>query len=73
MEFNIHSKAEYDAAMETLSEWMKRGEEHLTEGERSAFFRMAVAVERFEDQFLNTQNFAPNLTYTRCKISTLLG
>lgn len=73
MEFNIHSKDEYDAAMETLLEWMRRGEEQLTEGERSAFFRMAVAVERFEDQFLNVQNFSPNLSYIHYKISTMHG
>ncbi len=30
---------------------MNRGEENLTEAERSSFFRIAVAIERYEDYF----------------------
>jgi hypothetical protein len=74
MEFTIHSKAEYDAAMKAIAEMMSRGEENLSVQERSAFFRMAVAVERFEDQFLNAEVYAPGLSSSyKYKISKLHG
>lgn len=59
MKLIIQSKAEYEAAMETIREMMSRGEENLTEAERSSFFRIAVAIERFEDYFMDKTNFPP--------------
>lgn len=57
MEFRIQTRAEYEAAMKAIFELMKKGEENLTESERSAIFRMAVAVERFEDLLHRPDNF----------------
>ena len=61
MEFVIQSKAEYDAAMEIIHEMMQRGEDNLSEAERNSFFRIAVAIERFEDYF---QKRTVNSPYT---------
>ncbi|MGN6416716.1 MAG: hypothetical protein ACTHMC_04470 [Pseudobacter sp.] len=57
MEFRIQTKAEYDAAMKAILELMNKGEENLTTSERSAIFRMAVAVERYEDLLLRPEDF----------------
>jgi hypothetical protein len=59
MEFVIQSKAEYDAALETIHEMMSRGEDNLSEAERSSFFRIAVAIERFEDYFQDKNFYSP--------------
>lgn len=59
MEFIIQSKAEYDAAMETIHEMMRRGEDDLSDAERSSFFRIAVALERFESYFLEKNFYSP--------------
>lgn len=59
MEYVIQSKAEYDAAMETIRELMQRGEDNLTDAERSSFFRIAVALERFENYFLEKNFYSP--------------
>ncbi|MBO9633506.1 MAG: hypothetical protein J7578_10355 [Chitinophagaceae bacterium] len=63
MKLIIQSRAEYDAAMKAIQEMMSRGEDQLTEEDRSAFFRLAVAIERFEDQFMNTEGFVPDLPH----------
>lgn len=57
MEFRIQTKAEYDAAMKAILELMNKGEENLTASDRSAIFRMAVEVERFEDLLHKPEDF----------------
>jgi hypothetical protein len=59
MKLIIQSKAEYEAAMETIREMMNRGEENLTEAERTSFFRIAVAIERYEDYFIDKSSSSP--------------
>jgi hypothetical protein len=59
MKLIIQSKAEYEAAMETIREMMNRGEENLTEAERTSFFRIAVAIERYEDYFQDKNSSSP--------------
>lgn len=61
MEFRIQTKAEYDAAMKAIHELMNKGEDNLSERERSAIFRMAVEVERFEDMLQGRAVFAPGI------------
>ena len=70
MEFVIQSKAEYDAALVSIREMMQRGEDKLSEAERSAFFRMAVAVERFENMALNSDLFDHLRVLVRSKSSS---
>lgn len=74
MKLILQSRAEYDAAMKAIKEMMSRGEENLTEEDRSTFFKLAVAIERFEDQFINSEVFVPDLSYlTNYKFPMLHG